>query len=158
VAATKFLAKVASGVAKPDGLLVVDPARELSFLHPLSVERLWGVGPKTAARLHGYGLYRVADVAALAEETLVEWLGPAQGRRLFALAQNRDPRPVQPRRRRRSIGAQRALGPRSRPFPEIVSTLMGLDRVKDRFGSAAVTRGSLLGQSLGDGVPILHEP
>ncbi len=137
VAATKFLAKVASGVAKPDGLRVVEPAEELAFLHPLPVESLWGVGAKTAARLHGAGLRTVADVAAAGESPLVILLGRAQGRHLWALAHNRDPRPVRPARRRRSISAQRALGSRPRPFAEILSALIGLvDRVARRLRAA----------------------
>src|SRR5947207_4473884 len=110
VARTKFLAKVASGVAKPDGLLVVPPDRELAFLHPLPVERLWGVGPVTATELHGRGINTVGEVAGLAEAALVSILGRASGRHLHALAHNLDPRPVQVGRRRRSIGSQRALG------------------------------------------------
>ena len=115
VARTKFLAKVASGVAKPDGLLVVPPDGELAFLHPLPVERLWGVGAVTARKLHDRGITTVGQVARLAEEALVSLLGRASGRHLHALAHNRDPRAVQVGRRRRSIGAQRALGrtPRS---------------------------------------------
>lgn len=255
VARTKFLAKVASGVAKPDGLLVVEPEHELGFLHPLGVERLWGVGAKTAARLHADGMRTVADVAAREQADLVGLLGRAQGGRLYALARNQDPRPVRSGRRRRSIGAQRALGSRPREAPEIVASLIGLvdrvahrlrsghrlcrtvvlrlrfadytaatrsrtlgrpsadtatitraatellsehqdliarrgltligvtlanlcddhgaqlvlpfdrggdldaavDRVRDRFGTRAVTRGSLIGQRLDDGVPILRE-
>src|SRR6185295_19012918 len=110
VARTKFLAKVASGVAKPDGLLVVPPDSELAFLHPLPVERLWGVGPVTAAKLRGHGVTRVGQVARLGEATLVTMVGQASGRHLHALAHNRDPRPVDTGRRRRSIGSQRALG------------------------------------------------
>src|SRR3989440_8511140 len=110
VARTKFLAKVASGVAKPDGLLVVPPDAELAFLHPLPVERLWGVGPMTAGKLRGRGIATVGEVARLAEASLVSLLGPAGGRHLHALAHNRDPRPVHVGRRRGSIGAQRALG------------------------------------------------
>jgi len=137
VARTKFLAKVASGVAKPDGLLVVPPERELAFLHPLPVERLWGVGEKTGARLRRWGIATVGEVAALAEETLVIMLGVASGRQLHALAHNRDPRPVLPRRRRRSIGAQRALGRRPRSLDEIDTALVGLvDRVTRRMRTA----------------------
>ena len=110
IARTKFLAKVASGVAKPDGLLAVPPDGELAFLHPLPVERLWGVGHVTARRLHDVGITTVGQVARLPEETLVSLLGRASGRHLHALAHNRDPRPVQARRRRGSIGSQRALG------------------------------------------------
>ena len=110
VARTKFLAKVASGVAKPDGLLLVPPDGELAFLHPLPVERLWGVGRVTADKLHDLGITTVGQVAQLPEATLVSILGRAGGRHLHALTHNRDPRPVQVRRRRRSMGAQRALG------------------------------------------------
>ncbi|MGH8826896.1 MAG: DNA polymerase IV, partial [Jiangellaceae bacterium] len=116
VTRTKFLAKVASGVAKPDGLLLVPPDAELEFLHPLPVERLWGVGAVTADKLHRHGLLIVGQVAHLTEAELVSILGLASGRHLHALAHNRDPRPVQVGRRRRSMGSQRALGraPRSR--------------------------------------------
>src|SRR5205807_6114468 len=110
VARTKFLAKVASGVAKPDGLLMVPPDAELAFLHPLPVERLWGVGRVTARKLHERGIATVGDVARLSEPALVSMLGRAVGRQLHGLAHNRDPRAVRPRRRRRSMGAQRALG------------------------------------------------
>jgi len=137
VARTKFLAKVASGVAKPDGLLVVPPDGELSFLHPLPVERLWGVGPATAGKLHERGISTVGEVAQLAEPVLVTMLGRASGRHLHALAHNRDPRPVQVGRRRRSIGSQCALG-RSRKTPEAVDTVLVslVDRVTRRMRSA----------------------
>ena len=137
VACTKFLAKVASGVAKPDGLLVVPPGEELRFLHPLAVERLWGVGRVTAAKLHAQGLTTVGQVAGLNEQTLVQMLGRASGRQLHALAHNRDPRRVRHRQRRRSIGAQRALGRRARPAAEIDATLMTLiERVARRMRAA----------------------
>ncbi len=113
VARTKFLAKVASRVAKPDGLLVVPPERELAFLHPLDVGALWGVGPKTTAKLLERGITRVGEVAALDEAVLVAMLGPASGHHLSALAHNRDPRPVETGRRRRSMGAQRGARTRS---------------------------------------------
>jgi DNA polymerase-4 len=137
VARTKFLAKVASGVAKPDGLLVVPPDRELAFLHPLPVEALWGVGRVTGARLRAWGVKTVGEVAALPETLLVSMLGRAAGRHLHALAENRDPRPVRPGRRRGSIGSQSALG-RSRRTPEAVdATLVGLvDRVTRRMRRA----------------------
>jgi DNA polymerase IV len=137
VARTKFLAKVASGVAKPDGLLVVPPAGELAFLHPLPVERLWGVGRVTANELRSRGITTVGEVAELAEASLVAMLGRASGRHLHALAHNHDPRPVHTRRRRRSIGAQRALGRRPRPPTEIAATIVGLvDRVAPRLRAA----------------------
>jgi DNA polymerase-4 len=137
VARTKFLAKVASAVGKPDGLLVVPPDRELQFLHPLPVERLWGVGPATAERLHAAGLRTVGQVAELSERMLVELLGRAAGRQLHALALNRDPRRVQVRRRRRSIGAQHALGRRSRSPEAVDAILVALvDRVTGRMRKA----------------------
>ena len=218
VARTKFLAKVASGVAKPDGLLVVHPDGELAFLHPLPVERLWGVGRVTAGKLHGRGITTVGQVAELAETTLVAMLGRASGRQLHALAHNRDPRPVQVGRRRRSIGSQRALGrtPKSPDALEAIVialveqtqvilatarwllwtampmierrgvTLVGLalaglddddavqlglpfgryraagldaalDEIRDRHGSAAVTRAVLLGRDQGLSMPLLPD-
>jgi len=137
VARTKFLAKVASGVAKPDGLLVVEPHEELDFLHPLPVERLWGVGAVTAAKLHERGLTRVGEVARLSEEVLVAMLGRASGHQLHALAHNRDPRRVEVGRRRRSVGAQRALG-RAGAAPGVVdaSVVALVDRVTRRLRAA----------------------
>jgi DNA polymerase-4 len=137
VARTKFLAKVASGVAKPDGLLVVEPERELPFLHALPVEALWGVGAATAAKLHACGLETVAEVAALEEAALVILLGRAVGRQLHALSRNVDPRRVETRRRRGSIGSQRALGRRPRSADEVDATLRALvDRVTRRMRKA----------------------
>jgi DNA polymerase-4 len=138
-ARTKFLAKVASGVAKPDGLLVVPPEGELDFLHPLAIERLWGVGPVTAAKLRSRGIATVGEVAELDESTLVAMLGRAAGRHLHALAHNRDPRPVQVGRRRRSIGAQHALGRSATPRSpsDIDASLVALvDRVTRRMRAA----------------------
>jgi DNA polymerase IV len=137
VARTKFLAKVASAVAKPDGLLVVAPDAELAFLHPLPVERLWGVGTVTARKLHGRGISTVGEVAGLDEATLVTMLGRASGRHLLALAHNRDPRTVEVGRRRRSIGSQCALGRRRRSPEAIDAVLIGLvDRVTGRLRAA----------------------
>jgi DNA polymerase-4 len=104
VASTKMLAKIVSDLAKPDGLVVVDVGRELAVLHPLPVERLWGVGPATRRRLERLGVATVGDLAALPEATLVAALGPAQGAHLHALAWNLDPRPVQPGHHVKSIG------------------------------------------------------
>jgi len=137
VARTKFLAKVASGVAKPDGLLVVPPDGELAFLHPLPVERLWGVGPVTANNLRDRGITTVGQVAQLGEAALVSILGRASGRHLHALAHNRDPRPVQLRRRRRSIGAQRALGRTPRSSDALDAVVVALvDRLTRRLRAA----------------------
>ena len=137
VARTKFLAKVASGVAKPDGLLVVAPDGELAFLHPLAVERLWGVGPVTARKLRERGITTVGEVAGCTEAALASMLGQAAGRHLHALAHNRDPRSVRGGRRRRSIGAQRALGRSPRSCDALEADLVALvDRVARRLRAA----------------------
>jgi DNA polymerase IV len=137
VARTKFLAKVASGVAKPDGLLVVPSDGELAFLHPLPVERLWGVGPVTAGKLRSRQITTVGQVARLGEAALVSMLGRAAGRHLHALAHNRDPRPVQVDRRRRSIGAQRAMGRTPRSPDALDSVVVALvDRLSRRLRAA----------------------
>jgi DNA polymerase-4 len=138
VARTKHLAKVASAVAKPDGLLVVPPEEEIAFLHPLAVERLWGVGPATARKLHAHGITTVGEIARLDEPALMSMLGRAAGRHLHALAHNRDPRPVRTRRRRRSMGAQHALGRRSPKSFELLDTsLVALvDRLARRLRAA----------------------
>ncbi len=137
VATSRAVAKVASGEAKPDGLLVIPAGRELAFLHPLQVERIWGVGPATAARLHDRGITTVAHIAQVPEPALVAILGRAAGRRLHALAHNREHRPPRTRRRRRSFGAQSALGRSSRTPEALDSVLVGLvDRVTRRMRAA----------------------
>jgi DNA polymerase-4 len=137
VARTKFLAKVASGVAKPNGLLVVPPDGELAFLHPLPVERLWGVGPVTAGKLRDRGITCVGEVAELAEAALVSMVGQASGRHLHALAHNRDPRPVDVGRRGRSIGSQRALGRSPKSPNDLDAVMIGLvERVTRRMRTA----------------------
>ncbi len=134
VACTKFLAKVASAVAKPDGLLVVPPGEEREFLRPLPVERLWGVGPVTARTLRARGLVTVGRVAEVPEAALVAMLGPAAGRHLHALAHNRDPRRVRVGRRRGSIGSQCALGRSRRDQGDVDAILIGLvERVTGRM-------------------------
>ena len=136
VARTKFLAKVAS-MAKPDGLLVVSPEAELDFLHPLPVQRLWGVGPKTTAKLHDHGIHTVREVAALGQAALVSLVGQGAGRHLHALAHNHDPRSVVVGTRRGSIGSQHALGHLTRDPAEIDAVLMGcVDRVARRLRAA----------------------
>ena len=142
VARTKFLAKVASGVGKPDGLLVVPIDEELTFLHALPVERLWGVGPVTAKKLRERSITTVADVAALGEPALIDIIGRAAGRHLDALAHNRDPRRIEVGRRRRSIGTQRALGRRARsPATLDVDLIALVDRLARRLRKAhRVTR------------------
>ena len=138
IARTKFLAKVASAVAKPDGLLRVAPEAELDFLHPLPVESLWGVGKVTAAKLHARGIETVAEVARLGETALVSMLGKGSGRHLHALAHNRDPRRVRTGQRRRSMGSQRALGLRTFKSPaELDATLVAIvDRLARRLRAA----------------------
>ena len=142
IARTKFLAKVASQEAKPDGLLLVPPGQELTFLHPLPVRRLWGVGAKTADRLHAHGIEIVADVAELSESTLASLLGPAMGRQLYALSRNIDRRRVITGVRRRSVGGQRALGRAgNRMTPvEIDAVVVNLiDRITARMRAAGRT-------------------
>lgn len=137
VARTKFLAKVASGVAKPDGLLVVPHDGELAFLHPLPVERLWGVGAVTARKLRADGITTVRQVAELSETTLVSMLGQASGRHIHALAHNRDPRPVQVGRRRRSMGSQRAMGRQPKSAASVDAMLLAIvDRLARRLRTA----------------------
>jgi DNA polymerase-4 len=147
VASTKHLAKVCSALAKPDGLMVVPPGCELDVLHRLPVERLWGVGPATTARLNAAGITRVAQVAAMEQAALAALVGPAAGRRLHHLSHNRDPRPVRAGGRRRTFGAQSALGRRPRSPEQLDSVLVGLvDRVtrrmraKGRAGRTVVLR------------------
>jgi DNA polymerase IV len=137
IARTKFLAKVASASAKPDGLLVVPPDGESGFLHPLPVERVWGIGPSTAAKLRSRGIRTVGELARVPEPALSATLGRAAGRHLHALANNRDPRPVRLRVRRRSIGSQHALGRSPRTVEEIDADLVAIvDRVTRRLRSA----------------------
>ena len=137
VARTKFLAKVASAVAKPDGLLEVPPDAELEFLHPLPIERLWGVGEVTSGKLRRRGIDTVGDIAQIGPSALTAILGKAAGRHLYALALNRDPRPVEVGRRRRSMGAQAALGRGPRTHEELDAVLASLvDRVARRLRRA----------------------
>ncbi|MEA2178026.1 MAG: polymerase [Solirubrobacteraceae bacterium] len=172
VARTKVLAKIASRSAKPDGLFVVAPERELEFLHPLPVERLWGVGPATTRKLHARGLRTVGQAAALSESELMAILGKASGRSVHAIAHNHDRRPVQRRRGRRSFGAQRALRRGASSRSDLDAALADLaERVtrrmqrKDRAGRTVVlrlrlsdytrtTRSCTLGYATGDLGPI----
>ncbi|WP_399552381.1 DNA polymerase IV [uncultured Cellulomonas sp.] len=137
VARTPFLAKVASRVAKPDGLLLVLPADEESFLHPLPVELLWGVGEVTATKLHAYGLFTAGDVAALPRSVLTGSLGPAAGSHLYAVVHGLTPARVVVRQSRGSIGAQRALGHGPHDPEHVRASLLGLvDRVCRRMRKA----------------------
>lgn len=142
IARTKFLAKVASQVAKPDGLLLVQPDRELAFLHPLPVRRLWGVGAKTAEKLHSHGIETVADVAELSESALGTMVGGAMARQLYALSRNIDRRRVTTGVRRSSVGAQRALGRRGNTMSaaEVDVVVVNLvDRITRRMRGAGRT-------------------
>ena len=110
VASTKHLAKIASQVAKPDGLVVVEPGHELAFLTDLPVEHVWGVGPATKERLNAIGIVTIGQLANTPGWSLSRLLGPAAGEKLTALAANRDPRKIRTRHRALSAGAQSALG------------------------------------------------
>ncbi len=137
IARTKVLAKMASRAAKPDGLLVIEPADEAAFLHPLPVEALWGVGEVTAEKLHAGGIRTVGQLARRRRDELAAILGPAAARHLHAIANNRDPRPVRPGRRRGSFGSQSALGMRPRSQDELDARLVALaDRVTRRLRAA----------------------
>ena len=147
IARTKFLAKVASQEAKPDGLLLVPPDEELTFLHPLPVRRLWGVGVVTADKLRNYGITTVAEVAELSESTLASLLGAAMGRQLYALSRNLDRRRVTTGVHRRSVGAQRALGRAGSAMSpaEIDAVVVNLiDRITGRMRAADRTGRTVL--------------
>ena len=147
IARTKFLAKVASQEAKPDGLLLVPPDEELTFLHPLPVRRLWGVGVVTADKLRNYGITTVAEVAELSESTLASLVGAAMGRQLYALSRNLDRRRVTTGVPRRSVGAQRALGRAGSAMSpaEIDAVVVNLiDRITGRMRAADRTGRTVL--------------
>jgi len=136
-ASTKFLAKVASAVSKPDGLLVIEPGHELEFLHPLPIERLWGVGPVTAERLRRRGITHVRDVAASNVDELMRSVGKGAGRHLHAISTNADPRRVVTARRRRSIGSQRSFPKGKLHRAKSDATLLEVvDRVTNRLRTA----------------------
>jgi len=133
-ARTKHLAKIASQVAKPDGLLVVDPAHERAFLDPLPVGLIWGVGPATRERLAGRGIGTVGELRRASPEMLARLLGPGLGATLRALADNDDPRRVRPGVRAHSVGAQSAFR-RAAPTPDLLREVLGhlADRVAARL-------------------------
>ncbi|MFO1084250.1 MAG: DNA polymerase IV [Reyranellaceae bacterium] len=144
VARTKHLAKIASQVAKPDGLAVVDPERELEFLHDLPVELMWGVGPVTQARLAEIGVQTIGQLARMPGRSLTRLLGPAAGEKLSALAWNRDPREIVTHRRSRSAGAQSALG-RKPAKPHVIQPTLA--HLADRIG-ARLRAKSLAGRAV----------
>lgn len=130
----KFLSKIASQVAKPDGLIVVNPGEELEFLHPLPVSYLWGVGRVTKRKLHELGIRTIGDIAATPKDSIVAMLGPAHAAHLYALSHNRDPRPVETTRKAKSLSAQAAMRSQIRTLDELTPTLNRLtDRVAGRL-------------------------
>jgi DNA polymerase-4 len=134
VARTKHLAKIASQVAKPDGLVVVDPHTELEFLHDLPVELMWGVGPVSKARLAEIGVSTIGELAKTPGESIERLLGPATSEKLTALAWNRDPRQIRMHRRAQSAGAQSALGRKPAEKGIFIPSLRHLaDRVASRL-------------------------
>ncbi len=144
VARTKFLAKIASGESKPDGLLVIEPEEESAFLGPLPIERVWGVGRVTSEKLRSMGIRTVGEIASCDENRLIAALGKSAGLRLLDLANNRDPRPVKPRDPRQSIGAQSAFPRSSKSIREIDALAAGLvDRVTHRLRAAGKVCGTV---------------
>jgi DNA polymerase-4 len=148
VARTKHLAKIGSQVAKPDGMIVVDPNAELAFLHDLPVELMWGVGPATKARLAEVGVTTIGQLAHHSPHAVQRLLGRATGRKLTALAWNKDPRPIETKRRAHSAGAQSALGRKPaqeevyRPvLVHLAERIAARLRAKDRPGGPRTVRG-----------------
>lgn len=136
----KFLSKIASQVAKPDGLIVVNPGEELDFLHPLPVSYLWGVGPVTKRKLGELGIETIGDIATTPEDALVAMLGRGHASHLHALSHNLDPRPVVTSRKAKSLSAQSAMRAKIRPLEELTPTLHRLvDRVSSRLRSKDMT-------------------
>ena len=143
VASTKFLAKLGSEAAKPSpspqgavpgrGVWVVEPGKELAFLHPLPVKALWGVGPATLSRLERLGVRTVGDLAALPVAAVVGAVGDAAGRHLHQLAHNHDPRPVEADREVKSIGHEET-------FPVDRTDRADLDRELLRLADAVARR------------------
>lgn len=147
IASTKFLSKIASARAKPDGLVLVGVGTELEFLHPLPVEALWGVGKVTAERLHRLGITTIGELADVPSAALSPLLGPAASGALRSLSWNMDPRPVRGGRRAGSVGSQQALGRGLADRDEMAVVVLGLaDRVgrrlraKDRMGATLTVR------------------
>ena len=146
-AQTKFLAKIASRVAKPDGSLIVTPGTEIEFLHALDVGHLWGVGPVTLDQLSQLGIATIGDLASASPAMLSSRVGSGRARHLAALAWNRDPRGVMPGRRSSSVGAQRAFGGNHRDrdylrgvLARLSSRVGGRLRAKNRAGRTLTVR------------------
>ncbi len=140
VASTKFLAKLASELAKPDGLLAVPAGDERAFLAPLPVWRLWGVGPATLRKLERMGLRTIGEISAVDRDLLEHALGSSLGAHLHALACNEDPRVVVPERDAKSIGAEETFGNDLKTRAACERELVRLtDRVCSRLRSAHLT-------------------
>lgn len=134
VTSRKFLSKIASQVAKPDGVVVVLPGEEMAFLHPLPVSYLWGVGPVTKRRLNEMGIETIGDIANTPSKALNSMLGPGAANHLSALARNQDPRPVERTHKAKSLSAQSAMRPEIRSMEELIPVLQRLtDRVASRL-------------------------
>ncbi len=143
VASTKYVAKVASGHNKPNGLTVVEPGNTVAWLAPLPVGKLWGVGPKTAARLKAAGITHIGDIAAMSERTLTDRLGSI-GSRLFQLANGNDPRRVESARSSRSIGSDRTLSSDISDPHEIAQHLKrAADRIARRVRAKGLRAGGI---------------
>ena len=147
VARTKFLAKIASQVAKPDGMIVVPVRHELDFLHPLPVRLMWGVGPVTQAKLAEYGVETIGDLAGLPQSTLGGRLGRGIARHLSALSWNRDPRGVRPGHRAKSVSSQSGFGRHpidqlfiNRILHDLADRVASRLRDKDRAGKTITVR------------------
>ena len=147
IASTKFLSKIASARAKPDGLVMVRNGAELDFLHPLPVEALWGVGKVTASRLHRLGIETIGELAEVDSAALRPYLGGAAAGALSSLSWNRDPRRVVSGRRAGSVGSQQALGRGLEDLDDMAVVVLGLaDRIgrrlraKERSGSTLSVR------------------
>ena len=137
VARTKVLAKMASRAAKPDGLLLIEPGREMAFLRPLPVEALWGVGDVTAGKLRAHGIATIGELGRRDETELAMFLGGHAARHLRAIARNRDPRRVRRGKRRRSIGTQSAFAGGGKAGSDLDALLVTLvDRVTRRARAA----------------------
>jgi DNA polymerase-4 len=137
IASTKFLAKLASDLAKPNGMLAVEPGTEREFLAPLPVTRLWGVGPATLEKLERMAVATIGELAALPESVLIAALGNSLGTKLHALATNVDPRAVVPEREAKSIGAEEtySVDLRNRAACELELVRI-VDRVTERLRRA----------------------
>jgi DNA polymerase-4 len=131
VATTKFVAKLASSRAKPDGLLVVPAQAVVQFLHPLPIGALWGVGERTEEVLTRLGLHKIGDIAATSESTLISSLGQAAGAHLYALAWGRDERNVVPNEPERSVGAEETF---ARDVEDVRVVHRELLRLSERCG------------------------